>query len=65
MIYHSDDGMPPYVSRLKVLILRIDQWEGIEDQYESYSVGDELLLDIKQCLESIVLMADDKSIDAS
>lgn len=40
-------------ARLRVLIDRIGKWEEIDDDAESNRVGEELLLDIKQCLESV------------
>lgn len=45
---------PTEHSRLRVLIKRIDRWEGVEDGTASDTIAEELLLDIKQCLESIV-----------
>lgn len=39
-------------SRLAVLLKRIEEREGEEDQHPSKA--EELLLDIKQCLESIL-----------
>lgn len=47
--------------RLRVLLKRIDDWENEEDEYHcplDLDRAEELILDIKQCLESILLEAE-------
>jgi hypothetical protein len=42
-------------SRLEVLLKRIDHWEGLDEGERGYpSVTEELLLDIRDCLKSLV-----------
>ncbi len=42
----------PHIERLHVLLHRIYEWEELEDAHPSEA--EELLMDIKQCLESII-----------
>ncbi len=42
-------------NRLRALLTRIEEWEmAEEDGYSHPSITEELVLDIKQCLESIL-----------
>lgn len=41
------------VSRLRVLLIRIDAWEDMDDAVGQFEGAETLILDIKQCLESI------------
>ena len=45
--------------RIRTLLRRLKEWEDINDEVDGFAVGTELLLDIQQCLESIMEDPDD------
>lgn len=51
--------IPASLARIAVLVCRIDDWEGMDDAVGQLERSDELILDIKQCLESILLEESD------
>lgn len=51
--FYVDFPRPP-AARIATLIGRIEGWEGIEDERLAGYMGEELLLDIRQCLESVL-----------
>ncbi len=58
-VVDHESGLRPVNDRLRVLIGRIDAWEEDDDcgsdiTPDGYRAAEELLLDIKQCLENCV-----------
>lgn len=45
--------------RLRTLIRRLKKWEDVDDETEGFATATELLLDIQQCLESIMAEPDE------